>query len=76
MYNIIQLYRTRLYRNSVFIKVQLAVPPDTMLINTRDGYIETRKYRSIYHGPLYNFDIMGLYYSTLEGWIKNFLLCA
>ena len=60
IYSIIWLYRTRLYRNSVFIEVQLTVPPDTMLINTRDGYIETRIYWSIYHGPL-NFDITGLY---------------
>ena len=55
MYSIILLYQTRLYRNSVFIEVQSAVPPDTMLIDTKDGYIETRIYRSIYHGPL-NFD--------------------
>ena len=60
LYSIIRLYRTRLYRNSVFIEVQLAVSPDTMLINTKDGYIETRIYRSIHHGPL-NFDIRGLY---------------
>ena len=58
-YSIIWLYRTRLYRNSVYIELQSAVPPDTMFINTKDGYIETRIYRSIYHGPL-NFDITGL----------------
>ena len=57
-YSIIRLYRTRLYRKSVFIEVQSVVPPDTMLINTKDGYIETRIYRSIFHGPL-NFDITG-----------------
>ena len=59
-YSIIRLYRTRLYRNSVYIELQSAVPSDTMFINTNDGYIETRIYRSIYHGPL-NFDITGLY---------------
>ena len=31
-----------------------------MFIHTKDGYIETRIYQSIYHGPL-NFDITGLY---------------
>ena len=59
-YSIVRLYRTRLYRNSAFIEVQLAVPPDIMLINTKDGYIKTLIFRSIYHGPL-NFDITGLY---------------
>ena len=36
-YSIIRLYRTRLYRNSAYIEVQSAVPPDTMLINTKDA---------------------------------------
>ena len=36
-YSIIRLYRTRLYRNSAYIEVQSAVPPDTMLISTKDA---------------------------------------
>ena len=60
IYSIIRLYRTRLYRNSVYIEVQSAVPSDKMLINTKGGYIDTRINRSIYHGPL-NFDITELY---------------
>ena len=65
VYSIIRLYRTRLYRNSVYIELQSAVSPDTMFINTKDGYIETRIYQSIYHGPL-NFDITGLYCNWYE----------
>ena len=60
LYSIIRLYRTRLYRNSAYIEVQSAVPPDTMSIQKMIGYIETWIYRSIHHGPL-NFDITGLY---------------
>ena len=41
-----------------------------MLINTKDGYIETRIYQSIYHGLL-NFDITGLYCRC-----KKFLISA
>ena len=59
-YSIIRLYRTRLYRNSAYIEVQSAVPPDTMSIQKMIGYIKTWIYRSIHHGPL-NFDITGLY---------------
>ena len=36
-YSIIRLYRTRVYRNSAYIEVQSAVPPDTMLINTKEA---------------------------------------
>ena len=63
-YSIIRLYRTRLYRNSAYIEVQSAVPPDTMSIQKMIGYIETWIYQSIHHGPL-NFDITGLYCITV-----------
>ena len=56
---IIRLYRTRLYRNSAYIEVQSAVPPDTMSIQKMIGYIETWIYRSIHHGPL-NFDKLSI----------------
>ena len=63
-YNIIRLYRTRLYRNSTYIEVQSAVPLDTMSLQEMIGYIETWIYRSVRHGPL-NFDITGLYCISL-----------
>ena len=44
-----------------------------MFINTKDGYIETRIYQSIYHGPL-NFDITGLYCNKLS-WAGCVALC-
>ena len=60
IYSIIRLYWTRLYRNSAFIEVQSAVPPDTMSIQKMIGYIKTWIYRSVHRGPL-NFDITRLY---------------
>ena len=73
LYSIIRLYRTRLYRNSAYIEVQSAVPPDTMSIQKMIGYIETRIYRSIHHGPL-NFDITGLYCTQLSFNFNNLSL--
>ena len=58
----------RLYRNSAYIEVQSAVPPDTMSIQKMIGYIQIWIYWSMHHGPL-NFDITGLHCSI--SWPKH-----